>query len=294
MRLVHKSIDGNIDERLNIRKKEIPCLDSSWHYHAQYELLYISKSYGIRFVGDSVAQFFPGDLVLVGPYLPHLWRNDPSYYQAEDVDMVKTIIFHFTKNFIGTGTFNNPEFTGINNLLEEAKFGISFGRAVSEALHDELVNVMDLSPAQKTIKLLDILNRLSMTGDKEILSSSDMRQFTKESSQKIDEVIKFISDNYTKYICLNDVSDIACMTANSFCRYFKKATNKSFTQFLNEVRIRHASRILTQQDLAVSEVGFMVGYNSITNFNRQFKQIMGVTPNGFRQGMIDQMKVKTG
>ena len=93
MKLVLKNTDSPLKERLDITKKEIPCLDSSWHYHPQYELLYISQSHGIRFVGDSVSQFSPGDLVLVGPYLPHLWRNDPSFYKEEDVNEVKHVLF---------------------------------------------------------------------------------------------------------------------------------------------------------------------------------------------------------
>lgn len=109
-----------------------------------------------------------------------------------------------------------------------------------------------------------------------------MRQYTAENSQQIDTAIKYISDNYSSYITLQDVSGIACMTTNSFCRFFKKMTNKSFTQFLNEVRVRNASRLLIQQEnLPVSEVGYAVGYKSITNFNRQFKQIMGSTPKGY-------------
>ncbi len=283
MKLILKNTESVANERLSITKKEIPCLDSSWHYHAQYELLYISKSYGIRFVGDNVSHFFPGDLVLVGPYLPHLWRNDLSYYNEDDVNKVNTIIIKFTKDFIGVDTFNNPEFAEINDLLELAKYGVYFGNIVSDKIHDELVNILDLTPAQQSIKILDILSRLSMTKDKQVLSSSDMRQYTTEGSQRIDDVIKYVSDNYTSYISLNDVADIACMTSNSFCRFFKKATNKSFTQFLNEVRIRNASRMLAQEDLPISEVCYVVGYKSITNFNRQFKRIMGTTPNGFKQ-----------
>jgi len=147
MKLILKNTDSFVNERLNITRKEIPCLDSSWHYHAQYELLYISQSNGIRFVGDSVSQFFPGDLVLVGPYLPHLWRNDASYYKEDDTNKVKTIVLKFTKEFIGEGTFNNPEFSDINYLLEQSKFGVSFGKGISKSLHDELIGIIDLSPA---------------------------------------------------------------------------------------------------------------------------------------------------
>lgn len=284
MKLILKNTDSLHNERLDITKKEIPCLDSSWHYHAQYELLYISKSYGIRFVGDSVSQFFPGDLVLVGPYLPHLWRNDPSYYKEDDTNKVKTIIIKFTKDFIGEGTFNSPEFSDINQMFEQSKFGVVFGKSMSKLLHNELIGIIDLSPAEQSIKLLDMLYRLSVTDDKTVLSSTDMRQYTKDNSQRIDTVIKYISDNYSSYITLQDVSDIACMTSNSFCRFFKKMTNKSFTQFLNEVRIRNASRMLIQDEgIQVSEVGYAVGYKSITNFNRQFKQIMGSTPKGYNQ-----------
>ena len=121
-----------------------------------------------------------------------------------------------------------------------------------------------------------------MTEDKDVLSSSDMSQLATDDSGRLDTVIKYISDNYANYISLTHVSDIACMTTNSFCRFFKKMTNKSFTEFLNEVRIRNASRLLVQEDLPISEVSHMVGYKSITNFNKQFKQIMGSTPKNYK------------
>lgn len=285
MKLVLKNTDSLNNERLDITVKELPCLDSSWHYHPQFELLYITKSNGIRFVGDSVSQFHPGDLVLVGPYLPHLWRNDPSYYKEDDTNKVKTIILKFTSNFIGEGTFDNPEFAEIKQLLDQSKFGVTFGKSVSRKMNDELIGIYNLPPAQQSIKLLEILNRLSQTENRKALSSTDMRQYSTENSQRLDTVIKFISDNYASYISLQDVSDVACMTSNSFCRFFKKMTNKSFTQFLNEVRVRNASRLLAQEDLPVSEIGYAVGYKSITNFNRQFKQIMGSTPKSYAHSL---------
>jgi AraC-like DNA-binding protein len=283
MKLVLKNTDGFVNERLNAYRNEIPCIDAMWHYHAQYELIYISKSYGIRFVGDSVAQFSPGDLVLVGAYVPHLWRNDASYYKDDEIIKVSTIVIKFTKSFLGSDTFDNPEFSEINRLLEESRFGIGFSKAFSKSLHTELMEIVDFTPAQKSIKLLDLLYLLSQAKDTRVLSSTDMRQYTTKNTERLDTVIKYISDNYTDYISLDDVADIACMTTNSFCRFFKKMTNKSFTQFLNEVRIRNASRLLVQQNLPVSEVGYAVGYKSITNFNKQFKQIMGKTPKSYLQ-----------
>lgn len=285
MKLTLKNTENFTNERINIFKKEKPCLDSSWHYHPQFEIIYISKSSGIRFVGDSVAQFYPGDLVLVGSYLPHLWRNDSSYYEQSSSKDVRTIVLKFTKNFLGEGTFDNPEFVLINQLLEESKFGICFTDSLNKNLHNELLNIVDLSPVEQSIKLLELLHKLSLMEGRFPLSSTDMRQYSDLNSDRLDTVIKFISDNYASPISLKDVADIACMTTNSFCRFFKKKTNKSFTQFLNEVRIRNAARLLVQDNLAVNAVCFAVGYHSITNFYRQFKQITGTTPKEYKRSI---------
>ena len=287
MKLVLKKSDTSVSEKLNIHTREVPCLDAAWHYHKEIELLYISKSNGIRFVGDSVAPFFPGDLVLVGSYLPHLWRNDPSYYQDDNIQNVQTIVTKFTVDFLGDDIFNMPEFYDIKKLIEDCKLGLSFGKSVSKPLHDDIMKLPNLSPAEQHIKILGILHKLSIVDKKDrvSLSSSDMRQTTTESSERIDTVLKYISDNYATSISLDDISNIACMTTNSFCRFFKKMTNKSFTQFLNEIRIRNASRILVQETMPVSEVCYIVGFNSITNFNKQFKQIMGSTPKKFREAI---------
>ncbi|KZS38963.1 hypothetical protein AWE51_14780 [Aquimarina aggregata] len=285
MKLVIKNNDTLKDKRLNVIEKHDPCLDSVWHYHPEFELLYISSSFGIRFVGDNVSPFNSGDLVLVGSYLPHLWRNDMAYYNDEEnkgVKKVKTIVTKFTKDFLGEDTFSNPEFSEIDKLLKESKYGISFGEDVSLELREKLIELPNLSRLEQSIQLLNILYRLSKTEKRIFLSSTDMRQFTKKHSHRIDRVIKYISDNYAIEITLNDVAEVACMTTNSFCRFFKKMTNKSFTQFLNEVRIRNASRMLVQENVSVSTVCYAVGYNSITNFNKQFKQIMGTTPKDYR------------
>lgn len=287
MKLVLKNPESFVSQRINIFKREVPCLDTAWHYHPEYELLYISKSTGIRFIGDNVCPFSPGELVLVGSYLPHLWRNDETYYESDGSLMVHTVVMKFEMNFIGEGTFDHPEFVGIKNLLEQSNFGVSFDKTVSDELQNEILEITELSKGQQSIRLLNILLRLSLCKEEEktILSSTDMRQFSIDSPDRLDSVIRYISENYKTEISLGDIADIACMTTNSFCRFFKKMTNKSFTEFLNEIRIRNASRMLIQENTPISEICYNVGYKSIPNFNKQFKSIMGDTPKGYRYNL---------
>lgn len=285
MKLILKNSDTTAYKKVNVSKREIPCLDVAWHYHPEFELIYITKSNGLRFVGDSVSPFYPGDLVLVGSFLPHLWRNDISYYDEDSTQEVETIITKFDIDFLGNDIFKISAFNDVKKLLDRSKFGISFGESTRVKLHEQLMNLPNLSPVEQHVELLSVLQKLSNETKIEVLSSSDMRQSTTESSERIDTVLRYISDNYATNIGLDDIADVACMTTNSFCRFFKKTTNKSFTQFLNEVRVRNASRLLVQNDASVSSVCYSVGYNSITNFNKQFKKIMGVTPKTFREAI---------
>ncbi len=282
MKLVPKRLESS-NKYFHIQKKDIPCLDSSWHYHPQYELIYISVSSGIRFVGDSVSHFEPGEFVLVGPYLPHLWRNDASYYENDDKE-VSTIVIKFTKDFIGNDLFNRIEFLKINEMLEKAKYGLSFPHEVSDRLSTLLINFIDLSPAKQIISLLDILNELSQVKST-VLSSSDMRQYTQKNALRIDKVLKYISTNYASEITLDQISDVASMRTTSFCRFFKQITNLSFVQYLAEVRIQNAKRLLAQEHYSINEVCDYVGFQTISNFNKQFKRITGITPSQFREDL---------
>ena len=282
MKLVYKSDDQKVDHGLQVIEKTNPCHDASWHYHEEFELIFISKSFGIRYVGDNVSHFNPGELVLIGSNLPHLWRNDSSYYQNQGEGSIRTVVIKFTREFMGKDTFDKGLFHDINELLTLSRFGIKFDHSDSVNFENELFGLIKLKPSEQALALMGILNRLSRLRKREVLSTTDMSQSITQGDQRIDKVLKFISDNYKNDICLEDVADIACMTTNSFCRFFKKVTNKSFVRFLNEVRIKNAARLLSQENLLISDICFKVGFNSITNFNKHFKYIMGISPNEHR------------
>ncbi len=282
----------------NVEERTIPCLDEIWHYHSQYELILITKSSGIRFVGDNVSKFLPGDLVLVGPNLPHLWRNDPSYYIGEssaeedfeeDDDMsVKTIIIKFERNFLGEEFFNTPEFHGVQELLESSKKGVYFYRHTNKKLVDRILNLTKKEGAEGILSFLEILFELSKTQDRKTLSSTDMSGMFEDKKNRQDAIIKYISDNYSNEISLEEISDIACMTPNSFCRYFKNLTTKPFSSFLNEVRIQNAVRLISLNNDNIKNISYDVGYKSVTNFNRQFKKVMHMTPMQYKQSLKEK------
>ncbi|ANQ52374.1 helix-turn-helix domain-containing protein [Flammeovirga yaeyamensis] len=279
MKLVFKDSEVKDNKTICVSKKETACHDTLWHYHQQYELIYIHKSKGVRFVGDNVGSFSEGELVLVGPYLPHLWKNE------DETDEVSIVVMKFERNFIGNGTFDTPAFSMVNDLLEKSRYGVSFPKELGLKLEEEIFDCLNKSTAEQSIHLLSLLLKLSTAEGKQLLSTSDMRQSNDSNSDRIDRVLKYISDNYEKDIDLQEIADIACLTSNSFCRFFKKVTNKSFKQYLNEVRIRNASRLLVQESYQISDVCYEVGFNSITNFNKQFKQIIGKTPREYRMAM---------
>jgi AraC-like DNA-binding protein len=282
MKLIEKDKRGE-GRSFEMVERTIPCLDDSWHFHSRYELILITSSSGIRFVGDNVSEFLPGDLVLVGPNLPHLWRNNPSYYKDESDKDVRTIIIKFSKEFLGEHFFDVEAFSSINALLKDACHGVSFGTETANAVSEKMIALTQTSGASTFIGFLDILDQLSLSEGKQYLSSSDMSQMNIDKENNLNKVIKYISDNYATNISLEDISSVACMTTNSFCRYFKRMTNKSFSHFLNEVRISNATRLLVQNDELISDVAYLVGYKSVNNFNKQFKRIVGKTPKAFRK-----------
>lgn len=290
MKLQLKQSKSFFSEKLLSYQYDQPCLDTSWHYHKEYELLYVSKGSGIRFVGDSVQEFNEGELVLVGAYLPHLWRNDLSSKIDADSN-VKIVVIKFLKDFIGKGVFENPEFYAVKDMLKSADLGVLFSKETSQEFKDRLLGFDNLNAPEKSIELLSLLHELSQEKIEKQISTLDMRQYSSENGSKLDEVMKFISINYASSISLKDVAEIACMTENSFCRYFKNLTNKSFVKFLNEVRIRNAAKLLVSTNKSISEIAMEVGFPSITNFNKQFKIVQSETPKIYRERIAYEKKL---
>lgn len=283
MKLTFKQTERRPESSFLARQDIIPCIEHDWHFHPELELIYFLKSTGTRYVGNSIGSFGPGELYLIGGNLPHLFRNEKEYYkQNGEGKLVDLIVVKFERDFLGEGFLDLAESKKIQLLFQNADRGLRFSKAVAYLVHNYLVGLVGSHGLASIIGLLKILDILSVSENYVCLCSDGITNtFKREEKERMAEIINYLTENFDKKIELKEVAAIAHMTPNSFCRYFKKRTRKSFSQYLNEIRIRHACKLLIEGDKQISDICYQSGFNTFTNFNRQFKLHMQLTPTEF-------------
>jgi AraC-like DNA-binding protein len=252
-----------------------------WHYHPELELVVILKSEGNCFIGDGIEKFEPDDVFLIGENTPHMWLNHESYFNEESALIAKSIAVHFKKDFLGNHFFETPEMLHLSELFEIARFGIKFSNLEKQQI-EEIQGMLSLDGFNKTVTFLNILNRLSSHKEYKLLASSGyIKSFKVKTNKTLDKVYAYIFKNFNKGISLEEVAKIANMNPTAFSRLFKRVNGKPFSRYLSEIRIGYACKLLLEQKANISEVCYEVGFNNISNFNRQFKIIMACNPSEY-------------
>lgn len=262
-----------------------------WHYHPELELVLSIKSSGTRFVGDSIKKFEEGDVVLIGKNLPHMWLNDESYFQQDSDKIAEDIVIHFNKEFMGAEFLNAHEMKPIAELLYKSKSGIKFIRPPRKVLKGiKKINTL-AQGFSRTLKFLQVLNLLANHHDYELLSSEGfVNSFKQNQNESLDKTYEYIFENFDQPISLNDVAEIANMNASAFSRFFKRVNRKTFSRYLNEVRIGYACKQLIENKSKIATICYESGYNNISNFNRQFRAIKNMSPTEYVAQQNTRMK----
>ncbi|TXI88499.1 MAG: AraC family transcriptional regulator [Chryseobacterium sp.] len=249
-----------------------------WHYHPEVELIFVCKGSGKRQIGSSITYFSEGDLVLIGSNLPHCGLTNESTHNEYEM------VIQFKPDFLGEPVWDTPEMQRISALLEKSKAGIVFGEEVKKTIGKEITEMHDASSLDKLCRFLKILDELSVTQDYRILNAGKYYLQTQvEDNERINLIFNYVKDHFKEAITLEEMADLANMKVPSFCRYFKKITNKTFTQFVNEYRITHALKLLAEQPLSITEVCFESGFNNFSYFNRTFKEYIQKSPSQYRK-----------
>ena len=259
--------------------------DNIWHYHPEIELVYINGGAGKRRIGSHISYYTEGDLILIGSNLPHCGFTDKFTGNKNE------ILVQMKTDFLGQTFFNIPEMKKIQSLLEVAKGGIAFSGSTKQILGDKMEDLDNQNDFERILSILHILNELALSDEFKVLNAEGFSLETEvKDNDRINIIFNFVKNNFQEDIPLIDIADMVSMTVPSFCRYFKKITNKTFVQFVNERRLVHASKLLTEQTMSITEVCFECGFNNFSHFNKSFKAFTGQNPSEYRKQLKTILK----
>lgn len=287
MKAQYYKLPKHYHESVNAREDIIPEFYPEWHYHDEVEMVYIIKGEGTRFIGDNISRFKSGDLLLLGAFLPHVWKNELKSDKNSKLNGAHAIVVQFPLKLGGVDFLETSEMASIKKLIEDAQLGIEFTLPENHKIKKQLRKLTSQSSFERFISLLTLLKGMSDLKEKKLLSSIPFADYYKKhKSKRIDKIYDHILNNFQKEIKLEDLASIANMTETSLCRFFKQSTRKSISEFVNEVRIGYSCKLLIDEKLTVSDVCFSCGYNNLSYFNRQFKKIIGISPSVYQSQMV--------
>lgn len=257
----------------NVSHNSYPHFLKVWHYHPELELVSILKSTGTHFIGDNIERFEVGDVILIGKDLPHMWLNDESYFNQAAENNAEAVAIHFKNDFLGDAFLMAPENKGILELIEKAGRGLKFA-GIENKMIEEINSLINLKPFKRMILFIEILNGLANHKNIKVLSSPIfLDNFHKTDNKRLDKIYEFVYNNFKENINSKDVAAFIGMNASAFSRYFKRIHRKTFTTYLNEIRVGYACRLLLENEVNITAIGYDCGFKNLSNFNRQFKAI---------------------
>jgi len=259
--------------------------NNGWHYHPELELVYVNGGSGKRQIGSHVSYYRNGDLILIGSNLPHCGFTDKlTGNKSETLVQMKA-------DFLGSDFFNIPEMKNIQKLFEVAKGGIAFSGKTKTKVGEKMEILEYQTDFQRLLSILNILNILATSNEINVLNAEGFSIETEvKDNDRINIVFNHVKTHFKEDIGLDQIADMVSMTVPSFCRYFKKITNKTFTQFVNEYRLVHASKLLAEQPMSITQVCYDSGFNNFSHFNKSFKAFTGQNPSEYRNQLKTVLK----
>jgi len=259
---------------------------SSWHYHNNYEISFITEGSGKRIVGDSIEEFQPGDLVFIGCNLPHVWiaNKESSTPSNRTLEMV---FLQFTSDFLSSGLMSLPEFRNIKRALDLSERGIQI---VGNTLNEVSELMLQLPYLESFDRMLHFFRMMDIIGRSKTNIQLASKEYLKlrfnTGNKRIAIIHEYLMKNYREDVNLKKLADLVNMAEGSLCRFFKMNMGITLFEYLNKIKTDFACKLLMDQDMSIMDVCFDSGFNNVSHFNKQFKKITGVTPSEYRKRFI--------
>lgn len=287
MKFIDLRLPKDIDKSFTVFKEVGQYFPCPWHYHPEYELVLVTKSTGRRMVGDNIGYFKEGDLVFMGSLLPHVWVNDQKFIQGEAGYLAEAIVIHFTEDFLGGNILDIPEMEDFRKFLRLSKRGIGIKGQAREEINSIMVRMPCMNGLQRLSSLLSIFDVLSGNIDFDLLASPGfVETMSHKESVRLKKIIEYVMQNFDEEINLPMAASMMNMGVTTFCNFFKDNYRMTFVEYINSVRIGHACKLLFEKDQTIAEVAYECGYNSLANFNRQFKKYKRINPSQYKRLLV--------
>lgn len=262
-----------------------------WHYHPELEIVLVTESTGKRFIGNHISDFKPGNLALLGPNIPHTYRNEDKYYQEGSLLRARSIVIHFTEDSLGSDFLSLPETVVLGKLFEQSAYGLEINGKTNQRISNKLLDIVTLSGLKKWICLVDILLDIAVANKDAVkITQSPYTGYNEKESTRLCNVFNWVVSNLENQITLDEAAAIAQMNPNAFSRFFSLRTRKTFSDFVKELRLQKAAKLLIESELPVTHICFECGYNNISNFNRQFLNYYQVNPVKYKKDFLKRMQ----
>ena len=270
-----------------IKKINEPHFDPTFHLHPEYQISYVSQGEGKRFIGNHIESFEADDMVLIGPNIPHVWKSNSIYFSKNSELSTTVTVIYFSKEIIDNKLLDNIEFKEIKQLLIKSQSGVEILGKTKEKIKKIMLDLLDNEGFSGILSLLNILHIISTSNELSYITSASTPLIsTGIEASRLNQIYEFTLKNFNKRISLDDVASLIHMTNTSFSRYFKYRVNKSYTEFLTEIRIDYACKLLKKEVITIERVSYESGFPSVTNFNRQFKKLKEQKPSDYRNEFL--------
>lgn len=274
-------------ESFSARRDLTPTVNSIWHYHEELELVYFKKGEGTQFIGDNISRFKSGDVVLVGANLPHYWRFDQDYFQ-EGGKSADIYVIHFHSHFLGEQFLDVPENRELKKLISNSSRGLQISLPdISEVIH-LMIKTVETESSRRLLYLLEALSKISTNNNElsAIASIGFKYNYLSEEQDQIQNIYSYTLNHYKRKITLAEIAEVAKVSPNTFCKFFKSRSKKNYTDFVNEIRVGQACKLLIENKFRINEVCFESGFNNFASFHKCFKKVTGKSPLQYQRSFI--------
>jgi AraC-like DNA-binding protein len=280
-------VSNDLVHSFSSRQDKVPYINNRWHYHQEVELIYFKKGNGTQFIGDNIQRFQSGDVVLLGANLPHYWRFDDIYFEDKAGVNADVSVIHFCEDFWGDAFLKLPENVVIRTILEKAKRGIQITGDDKEQLGTLVENIVQTEGPKKIMLLMEALMEIGNSKQTRVVSSIGSRSdFAQAENDRINAIYDYSIANFKRKIQMEEMAAVANISPNSFCRYFKSRTRKTYSQFINEIRIGHACKLLMENKINVKQICYESGFHNFASFHKYFKSITGKSPLTYQKEVL--------